>query len=194
MRLAALATCLLLLTAALAGCLAAEEDAEPTESDARLDAANDTPENATNAPDPTGADLNVTVTWFNGSVQGTQAPAAGHVCLLACDNRFSFNVTDDATGLLAEMSWEADASMLFDVDVPYEACEVSMGQDCPPESTSGEEGRLEIRLTDPSRVPPGEWDAAAWAQDSPTEPVAFTIAVSVFHGEVPADYAKTGPD
>lgn len=137
----------------------------------------------------TGGDGGLDAQWFNGTVQGMRTPA-GVVCLLTCDNEFSFGVSENATALIVEMAWDQDAGMMLDVDVPEQVCDGRTG-DCPPNSTSGEEGYLVLEIRDAEDLGAGEWSVSAWAEDSPLQPVDFTIVASAFTGDtVPDDYGK----
>lgn len=192
MRSRALLLALTLLAAGLAGCADGSGDpaTESPDADGDVETANTTPENETTSEEAAPADEGPRVQWFNGSVQGQHVPAVGSVCLLACDNQFTFDVPDNTTALLGEIAWETDATMRFDLDIPYDKCEAGMGEDCPPETDSGSEGYLRIQTTD---IATGEWHASAWAQDSPTQPVDITIAISQFDEDrVPPDYARLG--
>lgn len=213
MRLHALLLVLFLATSAMAGCLGGEDDsqAQPTgagdasaededqnegdeqpqeEENGRESEREDSNDTNQAEEDPQGPE--VTTIWHNGTVQGQSAPVLGPVCMFSCgSNSMTFDVPNETRGLVVEIAWEADASLLLDVDVPAEHCEADVGEDCRPESTSGDDGYLEVRLEDESLTPPGEWSASAWAEDSPTEAVEFTIVASTFHGgQVPPDYAK----
>lgn len=219
MRPAALALALVLLTAGLAGCLGDEDaDATPTGGDDPDDQSrpsddaneetsedagdpdedeeesgeddNDTSEEASKATDE---DPRVEIAWFNGSVRGQSAPVLGPFCVETCDNQFAFTVSENVTGLVAELTWEAEASLLFDIDVPYEECGAGIDEDCPPASTSGDGGYLSISVSNPSDIVAGNWTASAWAEDNPTQAVDFTIAVSLFEDEIPRDYGELVP-
>lgn len=186
----------LLATAALAGCVGGDGgDGSQAESASNGDEAGNETANATGEEpsaqtEPTGP--NVAVDWFNGSAQGQAIPGLGASCLQpqACENVFSFEVPNGTTALVAEMAWNRSTSLSLDLDVPSEECDVSFGQDCPPESESGQ-SPVVIQLTNPADIPAGEWSIGVYAEDSPIEPTEFTIAVSVFEDdEVPSGYAK----
>lgn len=218
MRLSALALACLLLTAGLAGCLG-EDDADASDTgeddlddqsrpsddeDTADEEADDSEEDEEESgegedsaedggaakEEPADEGPPAEVAWFNGSVRGQSAPMLGPFCVETCDNQFEFAVSENVTGLVAEIAWEAEASVMFDLDIPYEECGAGIGEDCPPESTSGSEGHLEIRVTEASEIVAGNWTASAWAEDSPTEAVAFTIAVSLFEDEIPQSYGE----
>lgn len=196
MRTAHVGLALVLLAAGLAGCLDggdadAGDEVDPASEPVNASETNTSDEEAQTASE--GPQVNVT--WFNGTVRGHRAPVLGAFCVETCDNQFSFEVLENRTGLVVELAWEADASLLLDVDIPYEDCEASMGEDCPPEQTSGDSGHLAIRVTDPAELIAGNWTTSAWAEESLPEAVAFTIAVSQFDTAAPpSDYAKLGPE
>lgn len=195
MRARGLLLAAILLTAGLAGCTG-EDD--PSTGDAPSDntstePANASPADETDEPEP-DAGPNVSVEWFNGTIRGVSPPVLGPACVVPCDNHvWDVEVPNGTSAIVAEMAWNASASMLFDVDPPPEECEFAPLQDCAPDSQTGNEGRLEIRVQPPDEVPAGSWETAGWAEDRPVEPVEFTIAVSLFEGDpVPSDYAKLG--
>jgi hypothetical protein len=197
MRVSTPALAFVLLAAGLAGCLGGDEASDGAALDGQTQpAANDTssdtsPANASDEPaEPVDTGPNLTVAWFNGSVRGQDAPMLGPVCIETCDNQFSFEVPNATQALVAEVAWEAEASLLFDVDVPYETCEAGTMEDCPPEQASGSEGHLEIRVTDEAGIVTGKWTTSAWAEDRPVEPVDFTIVVTQSDGELPSEAAK----
>lgn len=197
MRPAHVGLALVLLAAGLAGCLDggdadADEDLETTNREpANGSTANATAEGAQATVDE-GPQVNVT--WFNGSVRGRSAPMLGAFCVETCDNQFEFQAPENRTGLVVELAWEADASLLLDVDIPYDDCDASMGEDCPPEQTSGDSGHLVIRVTEASELVAGNWTTSAWAEDSLPEAVDFTIAVSQFDSAPPpGGYARLAP-
>lgn len=163
-----------------------EESSEDEDSEDETSQENDTAEDSqTQRSSPA-----VESQWFNGSVQGSGTPV-GFLCLASCDNQFSLEVTEDARAIVAEMRWEADATMRFDVDVPEDACERDSGGDCQPPATSGEGGYLDVRVLDEAEVVAGNWSASAWADDSLAQPVDFTIVVSQFgDGQVPEDFTR----
>lgn len=181
---------LVLVTAGLAGCLGGDDEGDPADPAAEDDPLEDDNETEQEG-EPEDVGPNVTTTWFNSSVQGQSLPGTGPFCVSACDNSMTFQVPNGTTGLLVELAWEADASMMLDVDVPSEECQPEPGGDCPPEQTSGGEGLLEVRLTDESQIPAGEWSASVWAEDSPSEAVAFTLAATTFvDGEMPRQFSQ----
>lgn len=195
MRPAHVGLALVLLAAGLAGCLDggdADEDLETTNQGPANGSTANATAGETRAEVDEGPQVNVT--WFNGSVRGGSAPVLGAFCVETCDNQFAFEVPEDRTGLVVELAWEADASLLLDVDIPFEACDASMGEDCPPEQTSGDGGHLAIRVTEASELVAGNWTTSAWAEDSLPEVVDFTIAVSQFDSAPPpADHARLAP-
>lgn len=183
---------LCLLTVGVAGCMGdgggSGDAAEPASEDP-LAEQNETETNET--PEDLGP--TITTTWFNGSVQGQSLPTLGPFCVSSCDNSMTFEVPNGTTGVLVEVAWEAEASIMLDVDVPSDACEAGSGQDCPPEQTSGSGGHLEVRLTQESQTPAGNWSASVWTEDSPSQPVEFTVAASsVQDGAMPSQFAKLG--
>lgn len=194
MHVRALLAALVLVTAAFAGCAdGGEEDsaAEPA-GESELEQTNTSAANETDAEAEQPADEGPSLEWFNGSVRGQSAPGLGPVCLLDCDNRFAFNVSENTSALVAEMVWEAEASMMLDVDIPYEECDAVVAQDCRPGAVSGSEGHLRLESQD---MVTGEWMASAWAEDSPTQPVDVTIVVSQFEDTpVPPGYSQLGPN
>lgn len=193
MRALALSLGLLVLAVGAAGCLDGDE---PT--DARADVDEASQPSSGNASAETGNETSsepvaegpqVEVAWFNGTVRGQSAPLLGPVCVETCDNQFGVEVSENTTTLLGEISWEAEASLMFDLDIPYDRCEASTQEDCPPEAVSGAEGYLSIPVRQASDIVAGNWTAAAWAHDSPAEPVEFTIVVAQADGELPDDHA-----
>lgn len=160
-----------------------EESSEGEDSQEDSDAASGDPEAADEGP-------RVDVAWFNGSVRGQSAPMLGPFCVETCDNQFQVELDGNETALLAEIAWEAEASIMFDLDIPYEECGAGIGEDCPPASTAGDGGYLAIRVTQASDIVAGNWTASAWAEDSPTEAVGFTIAVSLFASDIPNGYGE----
>lgn len=181
---------LLLVTAGLAGCMGdSGEDAQAASQDPS-EGSNETQTNGTEVQ-PEDSGLNVTVAWHNGSVQGRTVPGLGPVCYLDCgSSSFEFNVSGETTAIQAEVVWDADTSMFFDMDIPFETCDAGFNEDCPPESTSGDSPIVQP-VTDPQTIEPGNWTASVFAEDSPAQSVEFTVAISLFQGEaIPSDYSK----
>lgn len=177
-----------LLTAGLAGCMGSEEDAGST---AAPSSTNGTQTDA-NETQPTGEagerDRNVTVTWYNGTVQGANLPVVGPVCYLDCAST-DFEVPNGTTTLYAEVAWNASTTMSLDLDAP---CQAEAGEDCPPESQSGQ-SPLTVTVTDENLLSNQEWSAGVFADESPAQSTEFTLAISLFQGDpMPSDYGKLG--
>lgn len=203
MRRRALVLAVTLLAAALAGCVGGDDGSgtETTSSSPEAPSgANETDEpNETGTADPREEDPaedagpNVTVTWTNATVQGRDVPdPLGWFCVQCVDNVVEFEVTNDTTGVVAQAFWDASVELALDLDTPPGPCELDgpADGDCQPDVRRGQSA-LEYRITDPQRLPSGEWDMEVWPENNPTEPVEATALVAVFEdGEVPRDWSR----
>ena len=131
------------------------------------------------------------VTQFNGSVAGVGSGEAGYF-RVAGDNVFAFDVPEGVTAIVVEVAWSGSDALDVRVDVPAEHCEpvdpVGLLGTCPsppPDAEGASPARIEV--TDPEALKRvGEWSLGAWARASPNE-VPFVAAVTLFHGEKPAN-------
>ena len=186
----------LLVVAALAGCLGSSEPPTTTP--------NATPPGPGPAPTPAPLPLNATnasgpeVQKFDGAVVGAGAPGGGYVSVQPLSkNGFQFDVKNGTTGFVLELVANGSSSLDLVADVPQELCTAgdpagATGQ-CPngPKAVEGAPP-LRMVVTDPAMLYAGKWGVRVFAQQAP-QPVAFTVYVSVFYGALPTDAYSAVP-
>lgn len=178
---------LLLLTGGLAGCMGDGEDsgeeAEPASEDP-LEDANETEQNeSVEDLGPT-----ITTTWKNATWEGASGPGFYYchppiTAVGECDNSVVFTVGSNASAVVAELAWNGDA------DVYYE---VADGNGSTVASDTGSSPlRLEVTEGLPSEE--AEWTATAWIDATTPTEIEATFAVSVVEdGEMPRQFGKLG--
>lgn len=177
---------LVLVTAGLAGCIGGD-DGDPVEPTADDDSTEEQT-NETEDQDDEEVGPAITSTWKNATWQGASAPNVGYYCFPpiaiggGCDNALSFTVPGQATGVVAELAWEGDA------DVYYEVADANGTV------LASETGASPLTLQVSEDLPEegADWTATAWVDAATPTEVQATFVVSVVEdGEIP-QFSKAG--
>lgn len=182
----------LLVAAALAGCLGSSEPPQPVTPSVvppgPAPGPNITtlPGNATNLSAPE-------VQRFDGTVAGAGATGIGYVALPTEDNAFEFDLRNGTAGFVVELVWNGSSPLHLALGVPPEACTAGsapagLQDDCPagPDAVEGA-SPLKVLVVDPAMFFPGTWSGSVFAGQSVPGPTAFTAIVSAFYGPPPTD-------
>lgn len=195
MRLGAVLVGCLLLTTAFAGCMGSGSSDEVQSS-----STDDTPfgqdvANETNAKNTTPEDTGpwIQTKTITGTVEGGATPAGFYYCapLGTCESGFEFEVAPNQTDVLIEATWNQSVPADMDVDIPFDKCEAGGGEDCPPESVSGE-SPLRIEATGPDfEDKNGTWSGFIYPGQNAPSTIEYTIYVSlVSEGDLPRQYSN----
>jgi hypothetical protein len=201
LRRGSLILALLLVLAALSGCLGmggddAGSEAGTASTDDPFADANETNETNETEPDETGPSLNRTV--INGSIEAGNVPQAGWYCVPngPCDNDFNLEVTNATTAVLVEMTWNASADMYLGITPPFEYCEpdtpVGLLYSCPGPDPATGGAPLVIDVSNPQTLEmTGTWDGDVWVEEEVPTTVDYTLYITIAEdGDLPRQYSN----
>lgn len=198
MRKIALVLAVVLATGALAGCFGGDDMDGDAEQASVQQPGGEEATNETNETDLEQEDLGpeVETVWHNGSAQGGSLVATSY-CFPGCENTYSIDVEENASAIVVELVWEADAELHLAVRAPLEYCETGPAglliTSCP-QGGMDDSGQspARVEITDEEKLSmTGEWDVSVWPQDSYTSSAEFTSVASVLYdGQLPPDYTK----
>jgi hypothetical protein len=183
----------LLVVAALAGCIGGSEPPAITPASPPPGAGPGLPSNPGNGtPMVNVSDAGPEVQAFPGHVAGVGAPGVGYVALQPLsENGFGFELRNGTTGFVVELVANGSSAMDLVLDVPAELCTdgdpAGLSGQCPDGPPPAEGAPpLKVMVVDPAMLYPGNWGGRVFAQQSP-QATEYTVYVSVFYGAPPTE-------
>lgn len=177
---------LVLLTAALAGCMGGEDVSDEAED---LDEANvdEDEENLTEEPDE--PELQLSRTWHNGTVEGGAFPTGGWYCN-SCENTVEFQVPDGAEAIHVEAAWQEDPNAYLNVSGPNCESYPLFSDYCRPGDSADGASPLSVAFQDDRTNETGTWTAAIWVDETTPSQIQVTIVATIVEqGELPNQYS-----